>query len=90
MILSTKSPSAILNILNQGPRLTVEATQDMPNLNMPNLNEAYLVVHAAMARAFAGAWLIKSKSDDASLAASLTEVVRQPLRAGEIGRSVPL
>lgn len=83
--MSTKSHAAILDILNQAPRITVEATKDTSDIN-----EAYLIVHAAMARAFAGVALLKRACDDAPLAASVADALDQPLRRGDIGHSVAL
>lgn len=83
--MSTKSHAVILDILSQGPRITVEATKDTSDLN-----EAYLIVHAAMARAFAGALLFQRACDDASLAASIADALDQPLPRGHVGNSVAL
>jgi hypothetical protein len=82
---STQSRAEIIDILNQGPRLIAEASQ-----RAPNLNEAYLIVHGAMARALAGALLMKRAADDALFAVSVTDALRQPLHRGEIGHSVAL
>jgi len=44
--MTTRSDNAIVNIIKQGPRLTREAIEATPGAN-----EAYLIVHGAMARA---------------------------------------
>jgi hypothetical protein len=81
---STQSHAEIIGILNQGPRLIAEASQ-----RGPNLNEAYMIVHGAMARALAGALLMMRAADDALFATSVTDALRQPPHRGETGTVWP-